>query len=414
MVALSIHFLHWKRVPREQGSTEVPIASSYPQGNIAMSATSPIKITAAARSASEIARELGPVLASRAEARADEDVYVADNIALLKTSGLVEAGVPRVLGGGGADVDELAAMLRTLAYHCGSTGLAFSMHTHQVAVNAWRLKHQKAPVAPLLEKVARDQILILSTGGGDWLDGSGDAVPVEGGFRVNARKPFSSGSPAGTILSTSAVVRDANTVIHFGVPMSTQGISIKPTWRTMGMRSTASNDVALDNVFVPDSAVALRRPQGKWHMLFHVITMLAFPLIYGVYLGVAEAARERALALVRKRRPDEHLLQTVGEMENQLEAARATHAQWVAFGKDAEPGPATSSKSMVYRTLVARSVLGTVDAAMDVAGGASFFRANGLERLFRDAQGARYHPLQEGLQKALAARVALGLDIDAR
>jgi alkylation response protein AidB-like acyl-CoA dehydrogenase len=129
---------------------------------------------------------------------------------------------------------------------------------------------------------------------------------------------------------------------------------------------------------------------------------------------LAEAARERALAIVRKRRSDEHLLQAVGEMENQLEAARATHAQWVAFGKDAEPGPATSSKSMVYRTLLARSVLGTVDAAMDVAGGASFFRANGLERLFRDAQGARYHPLQEGLQKALAARVALGLDIDAR
>ena len=43
---------------------------------------------------------------------------------LLKTSGLVEAGVPRELGGGGADVDELAAMLRTLAYHCGSTALA--------------------------------------------------------------------------------------------------------------------------------------------------------------------------------------------------------------------------------------------------------------------------------------------------
>jgi acyl-CoA dehydrogenase len=65
---------------------------------------------------------------------------------------------------------------------------------------------------------------------------------------------------------------------------------------------------------------------------------------------------------------------------------------------------------MIYRTLSARGVLGTVDAAMDVAGGASFFRANGLERLFRDAQGARYHPLQEGLQKALTARAALGLE----
>ena len=32
-------------------------------------------------------------------------------------------------------------------------------------------------------------------------------------------------------------------------------------------------------------------------------------------------------------------------------------------------------------------------------------------QLFRDAQGARFHPLQEGLQKQFAARTALGLEI---
>lgn len=60
---------------------------------------------------------------------------------------------------------------------------------------------------------------------------------------------------------------------------------------------------------------------------------------------------------------------------------------------------------------MSRALLATVDAAMDVTGGAAFFRVNGLARLFRDAQGARYHPLQEGLQKALAARAALGMEI---
>jgi len=353
---------------------------------------------------------LTPAFAERAAREDEGDEFVTENYAELKAAGLYAAGVPAELGGGGLELEELCDMLRTIAQASSSTGLAFSMHTHQVAVNAWRLKHQKAPVTPLLEKVARDKILILSTGGGDWLDSSGDAVPAEGGFRVNARKPFSSGSPAGNVLSTSAVVRDKGEVIHFGIPMSTPGISIKPTWRAMGMRNTASNDVVLENVLVPDAAVAVRRPQGKWHPLFHLISMLALPIVYSVYVGVAEAARERALALVRKRRPDEHLLQAVGEMENQLESARIAHATWVAFCKDAQPSPATTSKSMIHRTLTARGVLGTVDAAMDVAGGAAYFRANGLERLFRDAQGARYHPLQEGLQKALTARAALGLE----
>ena len=357
----------------------------------------------------ETVASLTPAFAERAARLDDGDEFVAENYAELKASGLYAAGVPRELGGEGLELGELCEVVRTIARACSSTGLAFSMHTHQVAVNAWRWRHQKAPVGALLEKVARDKVLIISTGGGDWLDSSGEAVAAEGGFRVNARKAFASGSPAGDILSSSVVV--GNDVIHFGIPMKTPGIRIQPTWRAMGMRSTASHDVVLENVFVPESAVAVRRPRGKWHPLFHAISMISLPIIYAVYLGVAEAARERALTLVRKRRPDEHLLQAVGEMENQLESTRIAHAAWVAYSSSAQPGPATTSKSMVVRTLVARSVLGTVDAAMNVAGGAGYFRVNGLERLFRDAQGARFHPLQEGLQKALSARLALGLEI---
>src|SRR4026208_2349270 len=63
-----------------------------------------------------------------AEAQPDEDQFVAENFKAVKQSGLVEAGVPRELGGAGATTDELAEMLRVLAHHCASTALAFSMH----------------------------------------------------------------------------------------------------------------------------------------------------------------------------------------------------------------------------------------------------------------------------------------------
>ena len=123
-------------------------------------------------------------------------------------SGLIEAGVPRELGGGGAGVDEFAAMLRTLAYHCGSTALALSMHTHQVAVPAWRWRYQNvAAVEPLLRRIAKERILLLSSGGSDWIAGSGKAEKVDGGYRITARKIYSSGAPAGDILMTSAVLK---------------------------------------------------------------------------------------------------------------------------------------------------------------------------------------------------------------
>ena len=49
---------------------------------------------------------------------------------------------------------------------------------------------------------------------------------------------------------------------------------------------------------------------------------------------------------------------------------------------------------------------------MEVAAGAGFYRDLGLERLFRDVQGARYHPIRGSAQLIYAGRVALGLDVN--
>src|ERR1700710_692576 len=121
------------------------------------------------RTVSDIARELGFIFEQRAMEATDEDKFVADNFALLKSSGLMEAGVPAELGGGGAGVDELAEMLRILGHHCGSTALAFSMPTHQAAIPAWRGRHQKAAaLEPLLKRIATERLQLVSSGGSDW------------------------------------------------------------------------------------------------------------------------------------------------------------------------------------------------------------------------------------------------------
>jgi indole-3-acetate monooxygenase len=138
----------------------------------------------------EVARALGVTFAERAAVVDEGDLFVADNFTALKANGLVSAGVPTELGGGGATHAELCEVIRELARHCSSTALAFSMHTHQVATAAWRWRHQKAPVEPLLRRVAAENIVLVSSGGSDWLHGTGKAERVEGGYRINARKDF--------------------------------------------------------------------------------------------------------------------------------------------------------------------------------------------------------------------------------
>jgi acyl-CoA dehydrogenase len=324
--------------------------------------------------------------------------------------------VPREFGGGGATHAELATILGELARHCGSTALAFAMHTHQVAIAAWRWKHQKAPLDGLLKRVANERIVLLSSGGSDWLYGSGSATRVDGGFRIDARKVFVSGAPAGDLLMTSAVHDDPEagpTVLHFAVPMKAPGVEIVPTWRVLGMRGTGSHDVLLKDVFVADAAIGGRRPQGKWHPLFHIISMIAFPLVYAVYVGVAQAARDVAVRQAARRRTDDHLVYTIGSIENELAAAHLALADMLAAAATDRPGFEVTNRVMIGRALVARSVLKVGELAMEAAGGRAFFRDLGLERLFRDLQAARFHPLAEGAQRDYAGRMALGLEVRA-
>jgi alkylation response protein AidB-like acyl-CoA dehydrogenase len=367
------------------------------------------------RSAVEIARELGPVFARRASEAADEDRFVVDNFAMLKTAGLVEAGVPAELGGGGADVDELAAMLRTLAYHCGSTALAFSMHTHQVAIPAWRWTHQKAAaVEPLLKRIAAERILLLSSGGSDWIAGSGRAEKVDGGYRINARKIFTSGAPAGDILMTGAILETAGgpMVLHFGVPMSSPHVKVLDTWRTLGMRATGSHDVLIEGHVVPEAAVAVQRKAGEWHPLFHIIATIAFPLVYAVYVGVAEGARDLAIELAKRKQPGRHTVDLAGRMDTELAGARLALESMLGAVRLNAPSASTINQVMIGKQLVTRHAIAAVEHAMEVAGGAGFYRSAGLERKLRDIQAARYHPLQSGAQAEYAGAMALGLPVE--
>jgi alkylation response protein AidB-like acyl-CoA dehydrogenase len=366
----------------------------------------------------QIAREVGPILAARAKEAKDEDAFVADNFELLKASGLVEAGVPTEFGGGGCGTDELAAMLRTLAYHCGSTALAFSMHTHQVAVPAWRWRHQpaaRAAVEPLLKRIASERIFLLSSGGSDWIEGSGKAEKVDGGYKITARKVFTSGAPTGSVFMTGAVLEaegEPPMVLHFGLPMNSPNVKVLDNWRALGMRGTGSHDVQIDGHVVPEAAVALKRKSGEWHMLFHIIATTAFPLVYAAYLGVAESARDIAIGLAKRRTPSRHTIDLAGRMDTELTAARLAHESMMAAIRLNAPSPTSVNQVMIGRQLVGRHAIAAVEYAMEVAGGAGFYRANGLERRFRDIQAARYHPLQAGPQAEYTGSIALGLHVE--
>jgi alkylation response protein AidB-like acyl-CoA dehydrogenase len=143
--------------------------------------------------------------------------------------------------------------------------------------------------------------VIAGTGANDWLASNGEAIEVDGGYRVNAHKRFVSGGPGADLFVTSAIFDgdDGPEVIHFAVPMASAGIEIQRNWDTLGMRGTGSNDIMMQDVFVPAEAVVARRPVGTWHPMWDVIVPVALPIIVSCYVGLAESAATYATFLLR-------------------------------------------------------------------------------------------------------------------
>ncbi len=361
-----------------------------------------------------ITRSLLPDFAARAAAADLSGEFVSANYADLKKARVFSALVPVELGGGGATHGQVADFIRSVGQTCGSTALALAMHQHLVAAAVY--KHRRGlPGKALLEKVAGTQAVLVSTGAKDWLESNGEMTRVEGGYRVTARKPFASGSPAGALFVTSARFQDPVTgphVLHFGVPRSAPGVRVEEDWDTMGMRATGSNTVTFENVFVPDDAIALARPAGAYHPAWNVVLTVAMPLIIAAYVGVAEAAAERSLELAQKRAADQDVQMSVGEMINELRTAQLALRDMIALCNDFETNTTTeiTAEILARKTIAARAIENTVDLALDVAGGFGFHRASGIERLVRDAHGVRFHPLTAKRQQTFTGRVTMGLD----
>ena len=202
------------------------------------------------------------------------------------------------------------------------------------------------------------------------------------------------------------------TVLHFGVNLKAPGVKILDNWRTMGMRGTGSNDIVIENVDVQDASVSVRRPKGKWHQFWNVVSPLIWPLVISAYVGVAESAREIALAAAQKKKDDPLTQQLLGELDDELYTAQLVLDTAVAFANGLTYEPSLANADRVYRqkTIAAKAAVRTVNLAMELVGGASFFRAGGLERQFRDIQGIRFHPWHERRQYQFGGRIALGLD----
>jgi alkylation response protein AidB-like acyl-CoA dehydrogenase len=370
-----------------------------------------------------LARELGALFAPRAAQHDRDNAFVEENYKELAEAGYLRLAVPEDLGGLGADMRQVCYAQAELARSCSSTALAANMHLYITLLQGFRRRGGAPDAEGVLKRVAEEDLILMTSGGSDWLWPTGDAVEVDGGYRVTARKSFCSQAPVANVIATSAPLRHADgtiEVLMFGVPMNADGVEILETWDTLGMRATASHDVQFTDVFVPAEKITARRGWNSLDGPLNAAGVHIAPTSASVYWGIGCAARDEAVRVVSSRKRGDTPMAEIQTVQRQvgLMDHKLTVSWWAlagslnAFDGEYNVGPATMNAVMHGKRSVVEEAVAITDIAMETVGGASYFRTSPLERLYRDARAGKFHPLTPENTLLYAGRVALDQPID--
>lgn len=358
-----------------------------------------------------IGRELADEFSWNTAAYDNDHSFVSANYQRLKEEKLFSAVVPSELGGSNWSYYRMCYFLKDLAKGCSSTALAMAMHQHLTSANVWKYKNGQGG-DELLKKIAANQLVLVSTGAGDWLSSSGVMTKTEGGYIVTAKKHFASQSPVGNILVTSARFdnpQNGMQVLHFGIPFTSEGITVEDNWYAMGMRGTGSCSVTLNEVFIPETAVSLKRSMGEFHPFWNVVLTVAMPFIMSVYVGIAEKATEIALQKAQKKN-DASVVFLLGEMFNSFTIAKVMWEDMIRLNNNYQFELTTDNSNdiLMRKTTVSVACIQTVRKAIEIAGGQGYLQHTGLEKLLRDVLAVDFHPLPEKEQHLFTGNFHLG------
>jgi alkylation response protein AidB-like acyl-CoA dehydrogenase len=375
----------------------------------------------------ELAGTLADGFAERAGEHDREGTFPFESYEEMREAGYLGLTVPEELGGRGASLYELILAQERLAMGDGSTALAVNMHVSPIGqlASLWRSSGDER-LADVLRRAADGRLVYASMSAepGDpiLMTSSTVAERVEGGYRVTGKKIFGTESAVCTEFSTRARYDDPERgpqVLFFRLPRDVEGMRMKQTWDTMGMRATLSDDFELEDVFVPDEAVFHSYPAGHFDAtMLKTVWGWAMPTFGAVYLGIGAGALQFAREQVqaRGREDDAQVQHLFAEMEVQLETARAVlyrHAQEMDSGALYTDLPVQDgmARAVLTKYVTTNNAVAIVDRALHVVGGAGYYRRFPLERMYRDVRAGPIMPYSNLEAHDLFGRTSLGIEI---
>jgi indole-3-acetate monooxygenase len=364
------------------------------------------------------ARDLGSVIAAAADELERTRRIPALLLEQLHRSRLLRMLLPRSVDGDQVDPSTYLAAIEELSRHDGSIG--------------WNVfvANSSALIAPFLELDVAERIFSDPATVVAWGPPNGcKATAVDGGYRVSGTWDFASGCRQATWMGVHCQVVEGDGSLRRdmrGQPVIRTLLfpvgeaTLLDTWNTIGLRGTASDSYALNDLFVAErfSTTRLEPAPRRERGPLYAFTMQGLYAVgvAGVALGIARAMLNEFVDLAGRKVPrglarlaDNAVVQAdVARAEASLGAARAylidTLDTIYAHADDINPIDIRDrARVRLACTHAIHTALEVADSTYKGAGVDAIFPGSPFERRFRDI-----HTVSQQIQARSAHYEAVG------
>ncbi|MGC4960985.1 acyl-CoA dehydrogenase family protein [Gordonia sp. DT218] len=373
------------------------------------------------------AHALKPLLARNAAQGEQDRRVVEESIQALTDAGLFRISVPKRYGGYETSMRTMMDVSAAVAEADGGTSWVVTLTN----VCNW--------LVGLMSEKAQDEVF----GADPDAKVSGVLAPtaetrkVEGGYRVTGKWFYNSGSWHATWAAMGIPITDADgNVIDQGTALiPREDMEFEETWFVAGMRSSGSNCLIADDIFVPDHRVMSVPPAlvGNYatehtdEVLYRsaLVPVLALVLV-GPQLGMGRAALDFVIEKAPKK-PISYTFFTSQKESTafQLQIAEAArlidtahlHAYRAADDIDAAaasgeyPDYLARARVRSDTGYVAECITRAIDILLSAHGAGSFAEVSPLQRIWRDsATGARHAIVAPAVSYEVYGKALLGVE----
>ena len=321
-------------------------------------------------------------------------------------SGLIHAMVPKRWGGHELDFNTLFRTAIEVAKADPSAGWCYTL----LVVHSWMLAFFPEEAQAEVWEKNLDATIASS-----FAPLKNDITPVDGGYQINGTWGFSSGITHSDYVMIQGNVDVnpetglASEVILMLVPK--EDFEIQNTWKTVAQRGTGSNNILLENVFVPkhhtvDLAAWCQTGEGPGrsintsvlysHPLYAAMPVCLSSALLGASIGAYEFWRDGLKNKMSTRGAKvadfTHTQIRMSEVSAQLAAAEALLEKTVERLGTGEPID-THEKLRIRRNYgyVAKMCNQAVKTIVDNSGAGIVYEGHPMNRYWRDVQASSMH-----------------------